>query len=115
MELIHYTDGDLKKIEAAGSNDGVDLLVITTVYSGGNFQWDTLVRWLNDPKNKGRTCHGMFFFGKESHNKYELQWATRQLDIIPIIHNMFKLYGGHFTYGYLPRFQPKQNKVLENE
>ena len=114
MELIHYTKGQIKKIEDNGTNDNVDLKVISTVYAGGTFNgWDFIIRWLNDPKNKNRTLYTKFMHGENSFQKYEDQWPEKQLDLIPHIKKLFKQWGKetHFTWDMLPRFQQKQNKV----
>ena len=114
MEFVHYTDAKRKQIEKDGTTDDHETSCLSTVYSGGKFNgWDFYIRWLNNSENKKRTLHTFFYHGDKGHKKYADEWPDKQKDLIPLIEQLFKVYGkeGHFTWDVLPRWQPKQNKI----
>ena len=77
----------MKSHEKEKSSPDGDVIVLTTVYAGGNkfTGWDLVIRWLSDPKNKKRQLHIDFMHGMNGIQRYADLWPDKQKDLVPLI------------------------------
>tara|TARA_R110002124_G_C8905922_1_gene510237 strand:+ start:133 stop:1563 length:1431 start_codon:yes stop_codon:yes gene_type:complete len=115
MDIIKYTPAKIESHEKEKSSPDGDVIVLTTVYAGGNkfTGWDLVIRWLSDPKNKKRQLHIDFLHGMNGIQRYADLWPDKQKDLVPLINKLFTTHDkkSHFTWDMMPRFEPKKNMI----